>query len=165
MEDPEVESKIQAMMAAAEPADWDTEHKLVALQDMQDRRRKDPVLEAEYERLRDELADQIAIEGPRYYIDKDNIKRYAYVIQPEPIEVDVKALIKAAEDGEISQATLEEVAPRKVDKAAFTRAAARGSNPRSRKPGIPPAVFVRVARKVKGTAYIGFSEPVDPADR
>lgn len=158
-------SRVQQMMAEALPADADTEAKLRYLQRLQDVRRKDPVIEAEYARLRDELARQIGQEGPRYYLDDHGVKRFAYIVQPEPLEYDVNELVKAKDEGRISEALLDELAPRKPNSEAIKQAAARGMKKNPRRPGLPPDVFVKVARKTKGTAYVKYSSPVDPADR
>lgn len=77
---------------------------------------------AEYEKLRDGVVADLK-EGPRYFISTDDgAKWYAVKQQSEPVEVDMEKLMELVESGEISQEVLEEIAPRKVNKSAFTRA-------------------------------------------
>lgn len=141
----------ERMIRTAEPAVGDTETRLLELQNMQAKRRKDPQLERRYEMLRDELAAQLKAEGPRYYIDNDGVKRYAFTVTPEPVDVDLDGLIQAELDQEISYETLDQVAPRKVDKEAFRRAVATER--------IPKALLLKIAKIVPGTAYVKTATP------
>jgi hypothetical protein len=149
----QAEEARRELEAKATPADKDTEQKLRELDRMVISRRKDPEREREYERLRDEMAAQLAEEGPRYYIDDDGVKRYAFTVQPEPVEVDVDGLLAMYEEGTLSREVLDAVAPRKVDKEQFRRATAGGK--------ITQAQLLKVAKIRKGTAHVKFSKPAD----
>lgn len=150
----ESEEDVKArMIRDAQPASSDTEDELLWLERLQAKRRKDPAVEREYERLRDSLAARLEKEGPRYYIDNEGIKRYAYAVVPEPVEVDVDLLIEAELEREITYETLDAVAPRKVDKEAFRRAVAAER--------IPKKVLVKVATVTRGTAYVKTATPDD----
>lgn len=154
----EAAKKKAEMMAAATPADPDTEERLLRFHKVVISRRKDPVAEAEYEAERDALAAQLKKEGPRYFIDDFGAKRYAYAVNPEGVEVDVAAIIALHDAGEIDDELFERLAPRAIDKDQLRTAIARGANPRARKPGITPAQVARIARIVPRTSYVGFSE-------
>lgn len=148
-------SKRLAMEASAIPADVDTEELLMRLETIQDARRKDPVLEARYEELRDRLVAVIAERGPRYYLDAHGNKRFAYVVAPELVDVDVALLIQMHEEGEVSTALLNEVAPRKIDKDSYRRAVARKK--------FTNAQVAKLSRLRPGTAHVAFTDPVDEA--
>lgn len=159
----EERSRFQEIQEQAIPAEYDTEALLLELDSLAALRRPDPHIEARYEELRDLLAKRLHKEGPRYFIDLNGQKRYAYAVIPEPIEVDVDELIAMNHDGEISDKLLDEIAPRKMDMGAFTRAAARGTKKNPRSPGITPEQLMRVARKRKGTGHVRFAKP-DPRE-
>jgi len=152
-EQSERERQLAQMQKQALPADADTEAALAQLQALIMRRRKDPEIEARYEQLRDALVDQLKAEGPRYYLDEEGNKRYAYVVQPEPVEVDMDELLALYEAGELPQSLMDKIAPRKVDKEALRRAVSKGQ--------ITRAQFTKVAKLVKGTAHVSFSDPVE----
>lgn len=153
------QSRMDEVRQLAQPAEHDTEAMLLELDQLAAMRRPNPDIEARYEYLRDILTARLAEEGPRYYVDALGEKRYAYAMVPEPIDVDVDELIKMNEEGEISDDLLNEVAPRKVDKEAFTKAAARGTRRNPRKPGITPEQLMRVATKRKGKGHVRFVDP------
>lgn len=152
-------NKVQQMMRDARPAEGDTEQMLLDLDMLARRRRPDPYIEEQYEALRDVLTARLSKEGPRYFIDVDGEKRYAYAVVPEPIEVDVDEVIALHDEGEISTELLDRIAPRKIDAEQFKLAVARGSNPNSRKPGITQEQLLRVARKRRGTGHVRFASP------
>lgn len=137
----------------AKPADPDTEIQLMKLADMAASRRKNPDLEKRYEALRELLATQLTKEGPRYFLGEDGIKRYAYAVTPEPVEVSEEKLMELDEAGKLKAGVLEKVAPRKVDKDAFRRAVANGSITREQ--------FLEVAELTQGTKFVKFSDPID----
>lgn len=153
------QTRSDEIRAAAGPATGDTEEMLLELDRLATLRRPNPEIERRYEELRDILTARLSKEGPRYYIDAFGEKRYAYALIPEPVDVDVDELIKMNEAGEISDDLLNEVAPRKVDKEAFTKAAARGTRKRPRKPGITPEQLIRVATKRRGQGHVRFVTP------
>lgn len=154
----EAAKKKAEMMEAAKPADPDTEERLQAFHKVVISRREDPVAKAAYEAERDSLVAQLRREGPRYFLDDDGAKRYAYAVTPEGVEVDVAGLIALHDAGELDDELFERLCPRQVDKDQLRAAIARGANPRSRKPGLTPSQVVKVARIVPRTAYVGFSE-------
>lgn len=149
----EKEDHLAKVAAVATEADMDTELALDGLFSMVIQRREDPDLKVQYELTRDELVARLKEDGPRYFLASDGTKRYAYVVQPEQIEVDMDELMAAVKDGSISQEVLDKIAPRKVDKDALRRAVAKKQ--------IDAATFVRIAELVKKTAHVGFSDPVD----
>ena len=149
----EKDDKQAEIAARATRADVDTEEKLDGLFRMVVSRRKDPDLEVAYELTRDELVKQLAEEGPRYFLDSDGNKRYAFVVAPEVVEVDYDEVIKCIEEGLIPDDVVDKVWPRKLDKDALRRAVSKGD--------ISDEVFVRIAEFVKKTAHVGFSDPVD----
>lgn len=161
----EAESKKAEMIAAAQPASKDTEENLVLLRKMVLARREDPILKARYEHLRDDLARQLKAEGPRYFINDEGVKQYAYTVASETVETSVAALEALFAAGEISKALFEELCPRGVDKDALRTAIARGANPRSRKEGIKPEHVAKIARIVPyGTPYVAFAD-AQPEER
>lgn len=149
----EIISAFQEMEAKATKAPEDVEAALVRLDYLADYRRKDPAIEAEYETLRNKLAKLLGAEGPRYYLDLDGVKRYAYVVAPEPVEIDVAALIAMNKAGELSDEILEKIAPRKADKDAYRREATARRLTRKQ--------IVDSSKVTKGTAHVRFSDPYD----
>ena len=138
---------------AAHLAEGDLEEMLVQLDELAERRRKDPVVEARYEELRDLCAKAILREGPRYYLDARGVKRYAFAVQPEPVEIDVGRLMDFYADGSLPVEVLNKIAPRKVDKDAYRRAAAKGE--------LTKEQIAATARIRKGTPHVRFADPVD----
>lgn len=136
----------------ASPADRDTEIRLAELHELVVARRKDPERETRYERERDALAADLLEHGPRYFIDENGDKRYAYAVQPEPVEVDMDELMAMYEDGELSTEVMDQIAPRRVDKEGLRRVVSRKK--------ITPAQFTRFAKLRKGTAFVQFSDPI-----
>ena len=149
--DDEAEQKERELIASAEAADADTEAKLARLKQLAEARRPDPEIEAEYEALRNELAAQLQREGVRYFIGADGEKHYAHTVQPEPVEVNMDALLAEYEAGHFSEEVFEAIAPRKPDKDRIRAMVARKK--------IPPASFVRFAKIRKGTAFVRFVDP------
>ena len=149
----EAEQARREMEAKATPATADTEGKLIALDAMMARRRKDPDLEAAYEALRADLVAQLKAEGPRYFLNADGLKQYAFAVQPEPLDVDVDALIKMYEEGGLSLETLDKVAPRRADREAFRREVAKGN--------ITQAQLLASTKLRQGTPHVKISPPVD----
>lgn len=147
------EQRLAELQATATRADMDTEDKLIHLEHLKDQLREDPVVKREYEALRDELAAQLEREGPRYYLDNMGVKRYAYAVVPEPIEVDVDELCRLDEAGELKAGVLDQVAPRKADKERYRAAVQRGDITREQ--------FLATAKVGRGTAYVKSSDPVD----
>ena len=121
-EQEEREAEVAALRATAKPATTDLERDLARLQDMIAARRKNPELEREYEQLRDQVVKYLKTDGPRYYLDGDGNKRYAFAVSPERTVVDVDALQAMVDAGELDAGVLEEVAPRKANVEAFRRA-------------------------------------------
>lgn len=160
----EAETKKAEMMAAAQPADLDTEDALRTLRKMVIARREDPVEKARYEALRDQLATRLKSEGPRYFINDEGVKQYAYTVAPEGVETSVAALKALLDEGEISAELFERLCPREVDKDELRTAIARGANPRSRREGLKPQHVARVARIVPRTAYVAFAD-AQPEER
>ena len=150
--EPETKEQMEArMVAAASKAEIDTEARLAELL----ARKRDIDVpkddQAAYERLRDELTPQLLREGPRYFIDYDGVKRVAYAVQPEPVDVDLPNLKALVAAGKLTEADLERLAPRKVDKEVFRRYLATEK--------ISPHDALKVARITKGTAYVKFVTP------
>jgi hypothetical protein len=149
----EAERRLEELKATSTKADADTEELLVHLEEIQARRRKDPALEREYEDLRATLVARLKEGGPRYYLDNMGLKKYAYLVEPEPVEIDVAALCALDEEGKLKAGVLDAVAPRKADKEAFRRAVGRGDITREQ--------FLATAKVTKGTPYVRHSDPVD----
>jgi len=146
----EQRDELEAMAQQASP---DIEAMLVQLDRLAALRRKDPEVERRYEQLRDELAGILGEEGPRFYLDDKGVKRVAYRVQPEKIQVDIAKLNEMAANGEIDEELLERVAPRKADLEALRSAVAAGR--------MTSAQLLKVARMSKGTAHVRFSDPFD----
>jgi len=157
----ERKSRLEALAAAAEPADNDTEEMLLHLQRMQEARRADPDLEARYEDLRDRLVAHLRTTGPRYFIGSSGAKEYAYVVAQETVEADLKILSEMHEKGEITDEVWDEIAPRQISAEGLRQAIARGSNPRRRKPGLSPAQVTKAIRFRPRTPWVGFMDHED----
>lgn len=150
----EKETKEQAearYVAEAQQSDEDTENRLADLLELKGKLDKPAELKKDYEDLRDALAPQLLAEGPRYFLDNESVKRVAYAVQPEPVDVDVDELEKLVKAGKLTQADLDRLAPRKPDKEQFRRYLAQDR--------ITPQDAVKVARITKGTAYVKFITP------
>ena len=101
------------MTKAAKPLESsDLELMVRRLDELAAIRRPVKEVEAEYEQLRDKVAAILAMEGPRYYVDQDGVKRYAYVVAPDPVVIYVHELIQMGDEGLISEAALNLPAPR-----------------------------------------------------
>lgn len=125
--------------------DRDADRQRVALARLHALSRHRKQIQENYEELRDQLLPELDGD-PVYFIDDTGVKRYAARINPELKEVDLELL-----DLLVPYDVLDEVAPRKVDMAAFQLAAAAGR--------IPKEVLVRVARIVPGSPRITFGNP------
>lgn len=152
-------SRRQEIEAKAIPADSDTEALLVELKRLADQRKPHPIIEARYEELRALLTERLGAEGVRYFIDADHVKRYAYVTQQYLMDVDLEALTKMHDAGEIPDEVWEEIAPRQVDRDGLRRAIQRGGNPRSRKPGLTPHQVVEAISFRPKTPWVSFGDP------
>jgi len=137
----------------AQAATLDMEAELLKLHETVLARREDPDKKREYEAARDRLLKLLKDEGPRYFIDAEGNKRYAYPVQPEQVEVDMDELLVAFAKGEISEETYNRVAPRKIDRDELRRAVSKGD--------VPAAVFARIATLVPKTGHVGFSDPIE----
>lgn len=102
---------------------------------------------AEREKLRDALLQDFA--GSRYFVDSEGYKRYAFRVDPEPIEVDVKLLASY-----VSAEVLDEVTERTLVTDKFKKAVETER--------IPAEVFVKVARKVPRKGHLRFGDPQKP---
>ena len=163
MEENERGSKALEMEAKAIQADGDIEASLMRLDQLAEIRRKDPVIEKEYEDLRDHLTKILKSEGPRYYIDAGGVKRYAYVVAPEPVEINVAALIAMNREGTLNDELLDKIAPRKADKEAYRRAASGGRKltAEQAKRKLTRAQVAASSKIVEGTAHVAFSDPYE----
>lgn len=150
--DPE-QSKTAEVIRDATYAEIDTEDALRELQQMADRRRKDPDLERRYEALRDKLAAQLKAEGPRYYIDASGTKRYAYAQQPEQLDVNEKEFVRLHEEGAMPEVDLDKVMPRGINREAMRWAIAQEK--------VPAKVIAKTMRYVPGTARVKFVSETD----
>lgn len=141
----DTQQDVTELIKEATPAGPDTEETLASLARVQGARgrwNKTGDLYEVYTRLRDQATDAL-VDGPRYFIDADGVKRYAVRLQAEPVEVDEELLAQ-----EVSPAVLAEVAPRKVDKDLFKRAVAAGR--------IKPATLLKVAKVKPSAPYVKF---------
>lgn len=150
----EIISAFDEMAAKAQPFDnGDLELSVRRLDELAAIRRPDPDVEKEYEDLRNWVAGILAVEGPRYYLDSDGVKRYAYVVAPEPVAINVDELIKMYHLGEISLEDLNLAAPRKASPDGYRRLSSRKY--------FTNAMIVRTSKITKGTAHVKFSDPYD----
>lgn len=147
------EEHLAHLAKVAQPANLDLEVELLKLHERVLARREDPEKKRAYEEARDKLLKLLQDEGPRYFIDSEGHKRYAYPVKPEQVEVDMDELLVAYAKGEISSATYDRVAPRRIDRDALRRAVSVGD--------IAPAVFARIATLVPKTGHVGFSDPIE----
>ena len=149
------EKRVAALVLerTAKAAEGDLEEAICQLDELVEARRKDPVIEERYEELRDLVAKAILKDGPRYYLDDRGDKRYAFAVQPEPVEIDVAELIAMNGRGELAGEVLDQIAPRKVDKEAFRRAASTGR--------LTKAQVAATCKITKGTAHVRFTDPYD----
>jgi hypothetical protein len=143
----------QKLYESALPAHPDMEDKLYALKNMVEARRKDPQAETRYEALRDDLAKDLAEHGPRYLVDDDGVKYYAYAVAPEIVIADQHVIEQMVEAGTLSQEEFDRIYPRKLDKEALRRSIAKKTGGRT------GAQVVASVRFRKGTAYVKFDRP------
>jgi hypothetical protein len=149
------EERLQAqrdMEASATTVDRNTELKLLELMDLAATRRPDPDVEQAYEKLRNELTVYLAKSGPRYFIDRDGFKHYAFSVTPEPLEINVERLHQMVVDGQLSMRTFKEVTVTKIIPEKFKVACNAGR--------ISSQQLVDVAKTKKGTAHVKFSRPL-----
>jgi hypothetical protein len=152
--EPEDEStRRQKIYEAALPANPDQEDKLVVLKNMVEVRRKDPRAEERYEALRDDLAKELKESGPRYLVDEDGEKYYAYAVAPEIVIANQQAIEQMVEDGELDRAEFERIYPRRLDKEALRRSIAK------KRSGMTLAQVTRAVKFRPGTAYVKFDRP------
>lgn len=142
------EEQLEAIAEQATQVDPDLMDMLARLEVLAARRRKDPALEAEYERLRNAASAIINDTGPRWFLDEDGHKRIAYRQAPMNVDVELDELVRQVAEGEID-VDLDTVAPRKVNKEELKKAVATGR--------IPAAKFLRMATLREGTAFVRFS--------
>lgn len=140
---PDYEQQARELAAQAQDADPDTESKLARLRQVT--KEKD-ALEAERVKLRDELAP--ALEGPRYFIDAEGVKRFGYVLQTEEEIIDLDKL-----SGYVSEETVDAVSKRVPDREAFRKAVARGD--------IPVETAAKVVRYKPKAASVRFGTPYE----
>jgi hypothetical protein len=154
MTEPEDEAtRRQKIFDSALPPTPDMEDKLVALKSMVEARRKDPRAEERYEALRDDLAADLKEHGPRYLVDEDGDKYYAYAVAPEIVIADQQAIESMVEAGELEREEYERIYPRRLDKEALRRSIAK------KRGGMTNAQVVRSVRFKPGTAYVKFDSP------
>ena len=149
MPDQDEIDKRQEMMRTATPASADLEETLADLEALQALRRKNPLIEARYEHLRRIATNMLAESGPRYFLDAQGNKRYAYNVSPETIVVEVADAEALYDDGIITKEELDRLAPRKVKNDEFKRLMALGRIPKER--------AKKIGRIVPKTSYVGFS--------
>lgn len=150
----EIISAFNEMTEKAQPFDnKDLELAVRRLDDLATIRRPVPEIEEEYEELRGQIAGILAVEGPRYYLDSDGVKRYAYVVAPEPVEIFTNELIKMKREHLISEEDLDLAAPRKASPDGYRRLSSRKY--------FTNAMIVRTSKLTKGTAHVKFSAPYD----
>ena len=152
MDNDELTKAALELEAKAKAAEGDLELMLAQLDEMAEARRKDPVKEERYAELRDQCSAIILKEGPRYYLDGRGVKRYAFAVQPEPVEIDLDVLDYFYRQGRISADDYEKLCPRRVDKDVFRRLASKGV--------LTKQMVNQAATMKKGTAHIRFADPV-----
>lgn len=160
------QSKTKELMEQASPADEDTEDMLLELSGIMARRRKDPQLERYYEDLRSRTVQRLQEDGPRFFLDRNGVKRYAWPITPETLEVDVDEFVRLWERGEMPEIDLDVVMPRQPNREALRKAIARRSKvhklPDGTRDGqIPRRVVAKTMRYVPGTSRVGFASEED----
>lgn len=99
-------------------------------------------LKTEYEVLRDVVVAE-DFEGSQYFISHDGTKRRGYISRPEKVLVDEDALFSALPDD-----VLDEVAPRALNRKAFTQAV--------KTERISGELFAQTVRLVDGTPHVRF---------
>lgn len=140
---------------------------IMRLEKMASVRRPDRALEARYERLRASVTDQLAESGPRYYLDSNGVKRFAYAVRPETVVCDVEELVALAESGELPHLDVDKVFPRGTDTQELRRALSRKvkvtqDGVTTKVPVIPPRVVAKHIHIVpKGRGFTKFADPTD----
>lgn len=145
--------QLAEMQNSAVQADVDLEAALARLKEMADQRRADPAQDRIYEQLRDEVVKILAGSGPRYFLDENGFKHYAYSVVPEPLVINVTRLVDMVRRGELPEEVLDAVTVRKIVPDAFRRAILTKR--------ITPEQLIKVGRKKKGTGHVKFSDPLD----
>ena len=155
----EILARREEMMASATEADEDVEDMILRLESLRRRLREDPVVRARHDRLRDQLTEILTKHGPRYYLDEDGRKKYAYATIPEQVQLDVAEAIRLHQRGEIPTEVLNEIAPRTIDRKGLRAAITRGGNPRARKPGLSPKHVQQIVSITPMTGRVNFVDP------
>jgi hypothetical protein len=145
----EVDSAREQMALAARPADRELTEMIKELNRLTVARRRKPKDELAYEQLRDLVAQCLSEEGPRYYVDDDGRKQYAYAVTPEPIEVNMAELTAAFWEGKLTEETMDKIAPRRINTPEFKRAVDTGV--------VDQDLLVRSTKFRKGTPFVKYS--------
>lgn len=143
-------TKLREMIAKAEPLPPDFEDEILELEELAERRRPDPKVEARYAELRNKVVSRLSKEGPRYFLNDDGTKSYAYPVVPNNVEVSLDKLAKAVEDEKLDKDLYDEITKTVIDKDKFARAARR------KRRGIPAEVLVEVMSLTPGTGHVRF---------
>lgn len=138
---------------AATEASGDLLEDIVRLQRLADAQRPDRALKQRYEALRDHVTAELAKSGPRYFLDDDGNKRYAFAVLPESVVPDIEEIVELAEEGKLPKLDIEKVFPRKVDTEELRRALAKRQ--------IPKEVVAKHIHIVPKTGHTRFADPVD----
>ena len=149
----------------ATEASGDLLEDIVRLERMAEVRRPDKALEERYERLRAYVTDQLVRSGPRYYLDDNGVKRYAYAVTPETVIADVDAIVALHEEGKLPHLEIDKVFPRGQNNEELRRALSRKVKVagQTEKVRVIPAEVVSKHIKIvpKGKGYTRFADPVD----
>jgi hypothetical protein len=143
------QEELDTIIEAAQEARGDLLADLAALQRLAAQRRRDPVLEARYERLRARVKDALNEQGPRIYLDEDGNKQLAYPVNPTTVSADVEELVALVKAGRLPGVDLDKVFPRTVDTEELRKVIA------SKK--IPTAVVAKhVHLRPLNAGHVGF---------
>lgn len=118
---------LEEVMQLATQADNDLELMLAEYQQLAERYREPKEHKEKREALRDKIARELAHDGPRYYLDDEGNKRYAWQTTPETVQVDIDLLMELDEAGEVPFDLLDKVAPRQVNRAGLRSAIQSGA--------------------------------------
>lgn len=150
-----VDDELDKIRDKAVEASGDLLDDIRRLEDLAAARRPDPDREREYEALRDSVTKRLVESGPRYYLDSNGVKRFAYAVQPEEVECDVEEIVELHGQGKLPLLDVEKVFPRKVDKEQLRRALSKKQLPRD--------VVVKHIRLKKRTGHTRWADPRDDA--
>lgn len=106
----------EQVLEQAQPAESDLEKMLEQYHQMSGAYREPAEHKAQREELRNRIADILAAEGPRYWLDQDGHKQYAWQTTPETVDLDIELLAELDENGLIPPDVLDEVAPRQISR-------------------------------------------------